>query len=75
LRFKHSKEESRFPKPYRSLKDFGAPYFKDARGFSPGKNKDEIEMEKRHYLNHASLNQPVKCVPIMNMSGNVNYES
>lgn len=61
MRFKVSKEESRFPKPYKSLKDFGAPYFKDSQGFSPGKNKNEIEMEKLYYLDHANLSQPVKC--------------
>lgn len=63
MRFKQSKDDSRFPKPYKSLKDFGAPYFKDSQGFSPGKNKDELDMEKFCYLDHASLNQPVKCRP------------
>jgi hypothetical protein len=63
MRFKQLKEESRFPKPYKYLKDFGAPYFKDYQGFSPGKNKDAIEMEKSCYLDHATLDQPVKCRP------------
>ncbi|CAB3373536.1 Hypothetical predicted protein [Cloeon dipterum] len=45
---------------YKSVKQFGAPYFKDSQGFAPCKNEDEAKMEKLGFLDIACLNQPVK---------------
>ncbi|XP_059473777.1 uncharacterized protein LOC132195654 [Neocloeon triangulifer] len=60
LKFQSAEAFEDTDRSYRSVKNFGAPYFKDMKKFSPGKNSDQVKMEQLGFLDVANLEAPKK---------------